>query len=589
MRECTPQVPLVKLDPNGKPALLNYNLPQSTVYEAISAVDLDILPAKFSGAATAIPPGSYWSNVPAGSTLAELKARLLRGDNTLILNAELLPRVPILEMPTPTGDGGGDDNVSFMATNTTYASLLSTNTDRSDRATAYRFVLPAPHTEESIAQRIVDSYMPIAFVGFSGTVDFRFEKKQTVATPQLSIVLHYKMASFLGDYGAGETVKTFSLLPGEKTTITIKQYQQKEETRKKTENVVDSFSESSANDLQNSIDTENKFSMSNKQDQTQSKSRTVGVNGGLTLAKVNIGGSVNQTNAKTSSINSAIETQVNSLTKAVSHQVNKTDALRKIDVNSETSQKFTESTEETIVRQLENPNKSRVLNFVFRQLLQDYFTLTYLDDVTIYFSNGLPNSERTVKLPQLDSLLYEMLNTEADVTDVRKTILTYLCSIYDYQGVRTTFAEQVTENLVDLSGAAQQTLTFYRKNKNLSQTYLEKTVKGIVLNVTHRTLRTPSLIVEALLGQGEGLDCYNMQLQDAAVENAVLQNTKLKHEIGKMGAETSLINQNRIKMKSAINLIDDIKDPVQRAELYKKVFSECCDVPQSGCGCPDKQ
>ena len=80
-----------------------------------------------------------------------------------------------------------------------------------------------------------------------------------------------------------------------------------------------------------------------------------------------------------------------------------------------------------------------------------------------------------------------------------------------------------------------------------------------------------------------------MQLQDAAVENAVLQNTKLKHEIGKMGAETSLINQNRIKMKSAINLIDDIKDPVQRAELYKKVFSECCDVPQSGCNCHEKQ
>ena len=42
MRECTPQVPLVKLDPNGKPALLNYNLPQSTVYEAISAVDLKV-------------------------------------------------------------------------------------------------------------------------------------------------------------------------------------------------------------------------------------------------------------------------------------------------------------------------------------------------------------------------------------------------------------------------------------------------------------------------------------------------------------------------------------------------------------------
>ena len=586
MRECTPQVPLVKLDPNGKPALLNYNLPQSTVYEAISAVDLDILPAKFSAAAKAIPVGSYWSNVPNGSTLQALKTRLLEGDETLILNAELVPRVAVLETLTHNSE---DNIVPFIATNTTYASEASTNADIVNRTAAYRFVLPAPHTEESIAQRIVNNYMPIAFIGFAGTVDLRFEKRQTVATPQLSIVLHYKMASFLGDYGAGETVKTFSLLPGEKTTITIKQYQQKEETRKKTENVVDSFSESSANDLQNSIDTENKFSTSNKQDQTQSKSRTMGVNASLTLSKVSVGASVNQTNSKTSSINSAIETQVNSLTKAVSHQVNKTDALRKIDVNSETSQKSTESTEETIVRQLENPNKSRVLNFVFRQLLQDYFTLTYLDDVTIYFDNGLPNSERTVKLPQLDTLLYEMLADIEVIDDVRKTILTYLCSIYDYQGVRTPFVEKVSENLVDLDNKLQQTRTFYRKNKDLSQTYLEKTVKSIVLNVTHRTLRTPSLIVEALLGQGEGLDCYNMQLQDAAVESAVLQNTKIQHEIDKMNAETGLVNQNRIKMAHALNMLDTIGDPIKQAELYKKVFSECCDVPQSGCGCHDKK
>ena len=261
--------------------------------------------------------------------------------------------------------------------------------------------------------------------------------------------------------------------------------------------------------------------------------------------------------------------------------------MRKVDVNSETSQKYTESTEETIVRQLENPNKSRVLNFVFRQLLQDYFTLTYLDDVTITFSNGTLNSERTVKLPQLDSLLYETLK-ETDVADTRKMILTYLCSIYDFEGTRQQFVEKAEEELVDITGGAPTKLFYYRKKKKLGQTYQDKSVKGIILTVTHRTLRTPSLIVEAMLGQGEGLDCYNMQLQDAAVESAVLQNTKLKQEIGKLGAETSLINLDRIKTNRALAMLYQIKDPVQRAELYKKVFTDCCDVPQSGCGCHDR-
>ena len=229
-----------------------------------------------------------------------------------------------------------------------------------------------------------------------------------------------------------------------------------------------------------------------------------------------------------------------------------------------------------------------MLNFVFRQLLQDYFTLTYLDDVTITFSNGTPNSERTVKLPQLDSLLYDILKTDTDVTEVRKMILTYLSNIYDYSGTSQRFAEKTEEVLTDLTGGTPTKLNYYRKNRVLNQTYKDKTVKGIILNVTHRTLRTPSLIVEALLGQGEALDCYNMQLQDVAVESAVLQNTKLKHEIGKLGAETSLINLERIKTNRALDMLDKVDDPIKRAELYKKVFTDCCDMPQIECNCHGK-
>jgi hypothetical protein len=45
--------------------------------------------------------------------------------------------------------------------------------------------------------------------------------KTIVAPPRLMIVEIYRLSSFLGNYGAGRVVKTFSLLPGEKTKISV--------------------------------------------------------------------------------------------------------------------------------------------------------------------------------------------------------------------------------------------------------------------------------------------------------------------------------------------------------------------------------
>jgi hypothetical protein len=46
-------------------------------------------------------------------------------------------------------------------------------------------------------------------------------------------------------------------------------------------------------------------------------------------------------------------------------------------------------------------------------------------------------------------------------------------------------------------------------------------VPGIILEVNKNTLRTDSLIVDALLGQGEALDCYSMKVQEADAERRV--------------------------------------------------------------------
>ncbi len=85
----------------------------------------------------------------------------------------------------------------------------------------------------------------------------RFITKPVTAKPRISLLFQYKMSSYLGDYGAGRTIKTFSLLPGERTTISIRDFTHKSETKSRAESVLDSFSEHTVNELQSYIEEKN--------------------------------------------------------------------------------------------------------------------------------------------------------------------------------------------------------------------------------------------------------------------------------------------------------------------------------------------
>jgi hypothetical protein len=83
----------------------------------------------------------------------------------------------------------------------------------------------APIVEKDyISVRIKQGYMPVPYKRFSGRLDIRYIPKPVTPKPMLTMVLHFKVCSYLGDYGAGQTIKTFSLLPGEKMEIGIKHY-----------------------------------------------------------------------------------------------------------------------------------------------------------------------------------------------------------------------------------------------------------------------------------------------------------------------------------------------------------------------------
>lgn len=542
LKSCVSKEPFTKLDENGKASILNYSLPQSTCYDATSFLGLDVNSNLFKANQKRQPSNDYWDyvqNIPKEELLQQLE-----------VNAPLLLKVPLVQnYEVVTSPALGEQKDKGAASNLSVERTAATQNDKS-----------------YLADRIKEGYMPVLKRRLSGRTRWVYLPKPKQATPQINIVLHLKMCSFLGNYGAGRTLKTFSLLPGEKTSITIRSYQHQKTVKNSAQNVLDSYSESSAEDLQTGVEHETEHATNLSKTETYSKTGNwkAGANVGVNLGfiKVGVEGGGSGTNTKSTSVNEAIQTQVGILVNSTTRHTSKADSLREIEVNTSTTSTAISETEETIVRELENINKSRVLNFVFRQLLQEFISVTYLQDVSFVYSTGFPTQRKSCKLSGLEGMLQEILVDENAVETVKNQIYTQLCSIVDYNGEQHSLIEKVTQTLTncitpELGG---ERIEYVRVRKDLEQIYEGRKVKGIILDATHRVLRTPSVVVDALLGQGEALDCYNQKLQEAATYNAQLENTKLEQ---------------------ALKLIESIENPLDRAKLYQYVFGNCCDTPQA--------
>lgn len=538
LKSCQPQEPFTKLEEYGKASILNYNLPQSTCYDATSYLGLDIDPKLFKANQKSLPKNNYWDFVgklPKDELLKKLD-----------LNMPASPGSPIIQ------------NFEIQKRSVITSKSFS---DEKEGTPISGFA-----TNNFLADRIKEGMMPVYKQRLSRLPEVHFLPKPLKVNPQISIVLHLKMCSFLGDYGAGRTVKTFSLLPGEKTSISIRSYQYREAVKNLAQNVLDSYSESSAEDLQSSIENEVEHATSLSTSQTISRTGSwkAGGSAGLNLGffKIGGGGSSSGSRRTRTSINQAIQTQVGILANSTSRHTSKANSLREIEVNTSTTSTAVSESEDSIIRELENVNKSRVLNFVFRQLLQEFISLTYVHDVSFVYSTGFPFHRKSCKLSGLEEMLGEILVNEKAVRTVLNEIYIQLCSIVDREGTKQSLIEKVKQKLTNCINpkAGDQDLEYVRVKQGLKQTYKDKSVNGIIIDATHRVLRTPSLIVDALLGQGEALDCYNSKLQEATTVKENLENEKLKQ---------------------SIDVITQIEDPVEKANMYQKVFGGCFKESQS--------
>jgi hypothetical protein len=376
----------------------------------------------------------------------------------------------------------------------------------------------------------------------------------------LLLIEEYRLSSFLGAYGAGRVVKTFSLLPGEKTKISVKTYTRESSSRKESSSILDSFGTESGEDFENSILEEQ---TSKENFESTSKYRVSGeaqASWGFGSAKISaeISGGTN----------AAREDFAKNLVNATQKHTARASQKRDVQINTEYEVKTEKGVEESIERELQNINVSRTLNFVFRQMNQEYITVLHLVGVRIGYASyqdGSLFSYREVTLPALDSLLDEVI-VATQKSNYKAAIETQLRNIFDHEGKLISLVEQA-----DLKDAGGNSLGTYLRvrPKQVSKftdpvTGTEVVVPGIIIAADKVIMRTEGVIAEALLGQGEALDDYSSGLQDATLLARQLENQRNESEIKKSQLAQSIIEQ---------------KDE-DAAKIYETVYP-CCPEHQT--------
>lgn len=388
--------------------------------------------------------------------------------------------------------------------------------------------------------------------GVNGALTWIFARDPSEMKPKLFLVETYRLSSFLGAYGVGRTIRTFSLLPGEKTKISISSYKKTDQTNESTSSIFDSVNDKTAATFTDDLLAEKSGTSKEDENSSWHVEGSVEASWGWGSAKVSAGGSGGS--------NSSRESFAKGVSNVINNHASETSSKRDVQVN--TSSETTTSTggETSIQRDIENINVSRTLNFIFRQMNQEYITLLYLVDVKVGLSMAGRQSRR-VFLSELDDLLGEVI-IEGKREEVKKIIIGELQNIHNYQDISVdSFIQQV-----DLSDEKKQVvLSYHRINKSFASTYIDPSteteieVPGIIINVDKVVMRTDDVLVDAVLGDGDALDEYSQGLQTQAVEAERVQNEFL-----------ALKNQLLRKIVNA----PDKEAAAAAAENYQKVFGE---------------
>lgn len=471
---------MIKYQENAKPAIINYNVPEPTSYRGRNLIKIEF-------------GSKYLKNLPGekiNTEASKSEERLIRIPD--FMKTEYLPlkrevdtieeKILPLSVKPETQLNGKNKVLNFTGV---------------------------------VGSKINENKVSVITSGINGTLKERFGKNPESVEPALYIVETYKLSNFLGDYGAGKVINTFSLLPGEKTKISIKSYKNSSLKSTLSSSIFDSYKAETEESFETSVQSENSDKNLEEETFNYHVEAEAEAKWGWGSAKVSGGLS--------GSSNSTREIFAKNLESSTNKHANKASAQRDITINSTSESNISEGEEEAIERIIENINTDRTLNFVFRQMNQEFISVLHLVDVKIGYYNGYKETKREVSINDLDNLLEEVL-LEPNKTKklVFEEIVKSLSNIIDYEGkIQDDF---ITKN---------QKFGFYHVNRNKRSKIngTDKDVEGIVIMQTSNVLRTDGVIVESLIGQSDSHSPFtsvekekNLLIKDESIKSLGLKN-----------------------------------------------------------------
>jgi len=541
--------PLVKLAEQGEAAVLNYNVPEPTAYTGRNLIELSYPPEIFkrlNGAPIELDHGTLTPEVLEDFLI---ERSILAGSVTLASRAlRRTARAPARPAPASTRASA---RVAAASGTETAPEVVASSTLQS---------LGVPVDVGEVKKNVEMGHYPLLVTTQSGQTTVQYAPVVTDPYPGIYLVETYRLSNFLGDYGAGRTVQTFSLLPGEKTRISITSYKSSTTTSAEVSSIFDSYTDETADDFESSIQSES--SATEAKDKTTSWSVEAEASGNWGVASVSVSGGASGT---TNTSREDFASNVNSATSKHAHSAS---AKRDIQVNTSTEETVEEGGQTAIEREIENINVGCTLNFVIRQMNQEHISILHLVDVRVAFFNGFPETRMEVPVYDIDTLLEYCIVRPEDRVRVHKDVLFAIEQIKDYRGeIHYDPAHpDSAENFLVRREYAEQgggTSKFDAINRDKHSTYEGIEVPGLIMSVRKHVLRTDGLVVESLLGLARALDRYSEQLQ---VEKIV----EKTHD----NRARELDNQ---KLELALDILRG--GDAERAELYQLVFGQQAEEP----------
>jgi hypothetical protein len=490
--------PMIRLDPSGTAPILSYNVPEPTSY-----VGTNIIEMEFEGEDVFMKAGT-------GEPMVTFDGYTEAMIEDAMYNHFYDPKL-FMYVKVNTGTIFWDhDTMKVISTELPITPQLE------------------GVTPKTVFAKLKTGYLLNVYLDMYGVLASNWTAIPG-SKPRILLVERYRMSNFLGAYGAGRTIKTFSLLPGEKTRISMKTYSRKENDVKNASSILDSFDKTSSQDFEKSVQSEQSDKRSSSENMSYYVDAEASFNWGWGSAGVKAG--------VKGGTNSSRDEFAKNLSNATQKHASKASAKRDVQINTTSEVKEQTGEETEMVRELQNINVGRTLNFVFRQMNQEFITILHLVDVRVAFWDGDPANKREFTLPEMDKLLNTYIKpAKRDL--VRNTLLGELAFIVDYRDNPQSLVEERTlpaAGVAKSSGRKSATASdvgarYYRVRKDLISSYeepenkLKIDVPGIILFANKNVLRTDGVIVDAILGSGDGLDAYSHGLQDEAVRERAVNN-----------------------------------------------------------------